>query len=84
MQIWSGFSVHEGQIVKFGHGSREGTASYCTKANECKLAESGILTIAKYGNGSNATGHYELHFEDGKTLKGTFDMKGCLEHVLCG
>ena len=81
--IWRGLPIHAGQEVKFGPGSDAGFASRCTKESDCQRAESGRIEFETYERGSGARGHYELHFKDGESLKGSFDVKWCEERVVC-
>jgi hypothetical protein len=84
LAIWRGIPIHAGQVVKLGPGSDAGSAARCTKAGDCKLAQSASITFEKYDEASGVAGHYELQFKDGENLKGTFDVKWCKERVVCG
>ena len=82
--IWRGLPVQAGQVVKFAPGSDAGFASRCKKEGNCERAQSGTITFDRYEEGSGASGRYELHFKGEETLSGTFDVKWCQEHVICG
>jgi hypothetical protein len=71
-------------VVKFAPGSDAGFASRCKKEGNCERAQSGTITFDRYEEGSGASGRYELHFKGEETLSGTFDVKWCQEHVICG
>jgi len=84
MGVWRGLPIHAGQTVKFGGGSDAGFASRCTKEGDCQRAESGSIVFEKYEEGSGARGRYELHFKDGNTLSGSFDVQWCKTRSVCG
>jgi hypothetical protein len=82
--IWRGLPIHAGQVVTFGPGSNAGSAARCAKEGDCKLAQSATIVFDSYEERSGATGHYEMSFKGGETLKGSFDVKWCEERVICG
>jgi len=82
--VWRGLPIHAGQTVTFGTGTDTGFASRCTKVGDCQRAESGVIVFEQYQQGSGAAGRYELHFKGGETLSGTFDVKWCETHIVCG
>jgi len=82
--VWRGLPIHAGQTVKFSSGSDAGFASRCAKEGDCQRAESGSIVFEKYEEGSGAGGRYELHFKDGTTLSGNFDVKWCKTRTVCG
>jgi hypothetical protein len=82
--IWRGLPIHAGQIVKLGAGSDAGSAARCAKEGDCKLAQSATIVFDSYEVRSAATGHYEMNFKGGETLKGSFAVKWCEERVVCG
>ncbi len=82
--IWRGLPIHAGQVVEFGQGSNAGSAARCAKEGDCKLAQSAKVVFDSYEERSGATGHYEMNFKAGETLKGTFEVKWCEERVICG
>jgi hypothetical protein len=82
--VWRGLPIHSGQAVKFGPTSDAGFASRCSKVGDCERAESGTIVFDRYQDGSGASGRYELHFKSGKDLNGTFYVKWCENHLLCG
>ncbi len=82
--IWRGLPIHAGQVVEFGAGSNAGSAARCAKEGECKLAQSASIVFDSYEERSGATGHYEMNFKGGETLKGSFEVKWCEERVICG
>ena len=71
-------------MVEFGPGSNAGSAARCAKEGDCKLAQSATIVFDSYEERSGATGHYEMNFKGGETLKGTFEVKWCEERVICG
>jgi hypothetical protein len=82
--IWRGLPIQAGQTVKLGPTSDTGFATRCTKAGDCNRAESGTIVFERYHDGARVAGRYELHFQGGETVKGTFDGKYCQNRVLCG
>jgi len=82
--IWRGLPLHAGQVVEFGPGSNAGSAARCAKEGDCKLAQSARIVFDSYEQHSGATGHYEMNFKGGETLKGSFEVKWCEERVICG
>jgi hypothetical protein len=82
--VWRGLPIHAGQVVKLGEGSDAGSAARCIKEGDCKLAQSATIVFEHYQERSGAAGHYELQFKGGEILKGTFEVKWCEEHVICG
>jgi hypothetical protein len=82
--IWRGLPIHAGQTVKFGPTSSTGFASRCSKVGDCEHAESGTIVFERYQDGSGASGCYELHFKGNEDLNGTFYVKWCEHHLLCG
>jgi hypothetical protein len=54
------------------------------KEGDCKLAQSATIVFDSYRENSDTTGTYELQFKDGEVMKGSFAVKWCEEHVLCG
>jgi hypothetical protein len=82
--IWRGLPIHAGQVIEFGPGSNTGSAEQCAKESDCKRARSARIVFDRYEGRSGATGHYELNFKGGETLKGSFEVKWCEERVICG
>ena len=82
--VWRGLPLHDGQVVNFGRGSDNGYASRCAKDNDCQRAESGSIEFEKYNEKSGAKGRYELHFKNGETISGTFDVQWCNTRTICG
>ena len=82
--IWRGLPIHAGQVVAFGARSNAGSAARCAKEGDCKLAQSATIVFDTYEERSGATGHYEMSFKGGETIKGSFDVKWCEERVICG
>ena len=81
--IWRGLPIHSGQVVKFGATSDAGFASFCHRAGDCERADSGIIVFDTYKDGSGASGHYDLHFKNGKDVNGTFTVEWCENHIVC-
>ena len=84
MGVWRGLPIHDGQVVKFGEGSDAGYASRCRKEGDCERAQSGSITFEKYEGTSGARGRYELHFKNGETLAGSFQVRWCENRMICG
>ena len=82
--VWRGLPIHAGQKVKFGPSSQAGFASRCSQRDNCERAESGTIIFDEYQDRSGGQGRYELHFKDDKTETGTFDVKWCENHFMCG
>ena len=82
--VWRGLPIHAGQSVKVAPGSDAAYAALCAKEGDCKRAESATIVFDKYDGEAGATGHYELKFKDGETMKGAFEAKRCRERVVCG
>src|SRR5262249_23146551 len=82
--VWKGLPLHDGQEVNFDSRTNAGFASQCTKEGDCERAESGKIVFEKVQQGSEASGHYELHFKGGRILTGKFDAKWCNDRVFCG
>jgi hypothetical protein len=76
--------IHAGQVVEFGQGSNAGSGARCAKEGDCKLAQSASIVFDTYAERSGATGHYEMSFKGGETIKGSFEVKWCEERVICG
>ena len=82
--IWRGLPIRAGQAVELGPGSTAGSAARCVKEGDCELAQSARIVFDSYEERSGATGHYEMVFRGGETLKGPFEVKWCEERVVCG
>jgi hypothetical protein len=82
--IWRGLPLKSGQVVKWEPGSDNGSAGYCQKDGECRRAQSATIVFDKYSDRDGAAGTYELHFKEGDTMKGKFDVKWCEERMFCG
>ena len=66
-----------------------GQASRCPNSNACQAADSGEVVFDKFQEDIGASGLYRLHFpglnkNDGSTVDGTFRLKWCNNHELCG
>lgn len=83
MGIWRGLPLHGGQVIKFGDGADNGYGSRCTHENNCQAAESGAIEFQKYDEKSGAQGRYELHFKNGETINGTFEVQWCNTRTVC-
>ena len=84
MGVWRGLPIHSGQTVKFTEYSDIGFASRCANQDNCERAESGEITFDTFKEGTGTTGHYELHFKNGDTVTGRFDIKWCEFREMCG
>jgi len=84
MGVWKDLPLHSGQVVKITPGTSNGFASRCKKEGDCEAVQSAEITFDTYKEGTGATGHYELHFKNGETLIGTFDVKWIATRVICG
>ena len=84
INIWKDLPLHDGQTVKLSTGSQAGSASRCLKEGSCEAAISSEIRFDKFKPGSSATGHYELHFKNGDTLSGAFDLKWVEVRMFCG
>ena len=84
LNIWKDLPLHDGQTIKLGSTSSTGSASRCLKDGDCQMATSAEIRIDKFRPGSGATGHYELHFKNGDTVSGTFDLAWVNVRMFCG
>jgi hypothetical protein len=78
--------IQPGKSYKMGAqpNPQTGQASLCPKSDACQNAESGEVVFDKFEEDQGASGHYKLHFKNGRDMEGPFNLKWCNNHELCG
>jgi hypothetical protein len=66
------------------HNNMIGAASRCPKPGGCRPASRGTVTLTTFEEGEGASGHYELHFDDGTPERGKFNLSWKNVRELCG
>ena len=60
-------------------------ASRCLSPGQCDAATSGTLHLTTFSPGKGATGEYELHFQDGRVERDSFNAAWHVaKHLMCG
>ena len=60
-------------------------ASRCLKPGQCEAATSGTLHLTTFSAGKDATGDYELYFQDGRVERDSFDATwSVVKQLMCG
>ena len=78
--------IRTGKPYSIGVQGEVGTAqaSRCDKADVCDTADSGQVVFDTFKEGSSATGHYQIRLQKGGGLEGSFKLKWCNNHEMCG
>lgn len=84
INIWNELPLHDGQVLKFTYSSKLGSVTRCLKEASCEVATSAEVHVDSVKSGSGATGHYDIHFKNGDTVTGSFDVKWRDFHQRCG
>ena len=60
-------------------------ASRCLSPGQCDAATSGTLHLTTFSPGKGASGDYELHFQDGRVERESFDATWyAVKQLMCG
>ena len=60
-------------------------ASRCLRPGQCDAATSGTLHLTTFSPGKGASGDYELHFQDGRVERDSFDATWyVVKQLMCG
>jgi hypothetical protein len=60
-------------------------ASRCLSPGQCDAATSGTLHLTTFSPGKGATGEYELHFQNGRVERNSFDATWhVVKQLMCG
>ena len=84
INIWNDLPLHDGQVLKFTYSSKLGSVTRCLKEANCEVATSAEVRIDSVKPGAAARGHYDIHFKNGDTFTGSFDVKWRDFHQRCG
>lgn len=84
INIWRELPLHDGQVFKFTYSSNLGSVGRCVKEGDCQIANSAEIRLDSVKVGVGATGHYDIHFKNGDSLSGSFDVKWRDFHQRCG
>ena len=58
-------------------------SSRCISNSDCARADSGSVTL-DHLDGNGGSGHYSMHFTDGTTEEGSFELHWIEVHMMCG
>jgi hypothetical protein len=73
------------QDYSIGTGRNAVLASRCLSLGRCDTATSGTLHLTTFSPGKGASGDYELHFQDGRIEKDSFDATWyVVKQLTCG